>query len=823
LQSGFDGDELPTRAGIAFLVPDDADVIRSANRNRLIYWSCYRILYRDSERTFMRSKSATFISTLAISWIFLSCTFARADDFMFSFTNASGNVPGTVTGRILGITNNTTGAAAQVTIDSYPSGFYPTPFTLPINVTLFPNQFANSFTETAGVITSARIDADTQFSPTPPNQYVFNMTNGFAQFFTTTNVPTCCSTLLMTAGPVSFTRLASSAPSQTTYFYRGNPFTGFTTTPSPYTTSNLITGSFTSASPLTPNLMAVDITSAVLTYSFTDGSVNTINQSTATEVRFVVSTDSQGNIIAWDVTLISGNPPTNGALFTCSRITTYFNSCPNFPNDESYENNGRITAYVNSAPGVWGYGNLVVPNGGGISLTTVASPNSGSVNVFHARLQEITGSDPAGVAIFGLRVNGVLVSEAGVPASPEISSGRIYTELHGAVHTGIALANENTTDAAISFYFTTGAGQDTGLGSFTLPAGHQIASFLDQPPFNAPADIVGTFTFSSSVPLGAIALRGLVNERNEFLITTLPVPPLSPMASPAILPHFADGGGWSTLVILTNTTDTPLSGTVRFFSQGSDNQAGQLLMMTINGTSGSTFSYSIPPHGTASFLTASSSTTTQVGSVQVAASFGLFSNNNAVPAAVSILAYRNGAGITVSEASVQALPLRTAFRTYLQASPGSDLVGSIQSGVAIANPSPTPVTVAMQLTNLDGTPTGLSQAINVPAGGQIAEFINELFPQLPATFQGVGRILSSSAVAVAALRGRYNERGDFLMTTTPPFIEGAVPSTDLVFPHIVSGLGFTTQIVLFGSGGSAQLYLLGQDGTVQPLSVLAQP
>jgi hypothetical protein len=201
----------------------------------------------------------------------------------------------------------------------------------------------------------------------------------------------------------------------------------------------------------------------------------------------------------------------------------------------------------------------------------------------------------------------------------------------------------------------------------------------------------------------------------------------------------------------------------------------------------------------------------------------LFWNNNAVPAAVSILAYRNGAGITVSEASVQALPLRTAFQTYLQASPGSDLVGSIQSGVAIANPAPTPVIVTVQLTNLDGAPTGLSQAINVPAGGQIAKFINELFPQLPATFQGVGRITSSSAVAVAALRGRYNERGDFLMTTTPPFDEGAVPSTDLVFPHIVSGLGFTTQVVVFGSGGPALLYVLGQDGTVQPLSVLAQP
>jgi hypothetical protein len=49
VQSGFDGDELLARPGIAW-VPDDAGVIRSANRNRLIYWSSYRILYRGSER-----------------------------------------------------------------------------------------------------------------------------------------------------------------------------------------------------------------------------------------------------------------------------------------------------------------------------------------------------------------------------------------------------------------------------------------------------------------------------------------------------------------------------------------------------------------------------------------------------------------------------------------------------------------------------------------------------------------------------------------------------------------------------------------------------
>jgi hypothetical protein len=53
------------------------------------------------------------------------------------------------------------------------------------------------------------------------------------------------------------------------------------------------------------------------------------------------------------VTLIKGALPTNGALFTCNGISTYFNSCPNGPFDESYENNGAISAYLPSKPGIW--------------------------------------------------------------------------------------------------------------------------------------------------------------------------------------------------------------------------------------------------------------------------------------------------------------------------------------------------------------------------------------------------------------------------------------------------------------------------------------
>lgn len=153
----------------------------------------------------------------------------------------------------------------------------------------------------------------------------------------------------------------SASAGLTTYTYHGNHFTSFTSSPSPYTTSNFITGFFTTY-PLAGNLTGVDITSEILNFSFTNG-VNTLTPSnTGFPIpigatggpRFIVSTDSQGNIISWDVTLIEAvAPPNNYALFTCNGISTYFNSCPNFPLDESYEDNGKITGYNESDAGTW--------------------------------------------------------------------------------------------------------------------------------------------------------------------------------------------------------------------------------------------------------------------------------------------------------------------------------------------------------------------------------------------------------------------------------------------------------------------------------------
>ncbi len=160
-----------------------------------------------------------------------------------------------------------------------------------------------------------------------------------------------------------------------------------------------------------------------------------------------------------------------------------------------------------------------VLNLGGFVRTT--SGASESANTGYGRLESQDGSSvPSGLAIFAFRQNGVLVTEAAVPASPLIQGGRIYAEVQGAVRTGLAIANPNSQLVTISFFFADEIGGRFAEGSTTIPANGQIARFLDEAPFDGGSTITGTFTFTSSLPVGATALRGFVNERSDFLLTT---------------------------------------------------------------------------------------------------------------------------------------------------------------------------------------------------------------------------------------------------------------------------------------------------------------
>ena len=100
------------------------------------------------------------------------------------------------------------------------------------------------------------------------------------------------------------------------------------------------------------------------------------------------------------------------------------------------------------------------------------------------------------------------------------------------------------------------------------------------------------------------------------------------------------------------------------------------------------------------------------------------------------------------------------------------------------------------------------------------------FAGLPDPFQGVLRVSTSSTagLSVIGLRGRYNERGEFLITTTAPVDESASPSTtEMLFPHLAVFGGYSTQFILFsgstGQSASGTLRFVSQDGQALSLSL----
>ena len=420
---------------------------------------------------------------------------------------------------------------------------------------------------------------------------------------------------------------------------------------------------------------------------------------------------------------------------------------------------------------------------------------SGPIVVGYGTIQPVAGkTTPSGIAVFSYRSNGVLVSETAVPESPLRQSGRIYAESGGPVRTGIAIANPNDQDAAISFYFTGKDGVNLNGGTTTLPAHEQSAVFLDQAPYHG-TQTAQSFTFISSVPVGAIALRAYFNERGESLMTTLPVGPaasaqLSGPTGSIILPHFAAGGGWTTQVLLLNPTDQPLSGSVDLDA---------------------TYTYAIAPRSSAK-ITSGNSDLLRTGNIRVTPAQG---SGSPIVSSVFTLVTN---GITVTETGIATTGVSPSFQVFAESDSGQRL----QTGIAIANTAASVATIQFQLLTLDGQPSGYAGSTTLDPSGHMATFLNEIpgLHSLPSSFRGVLHISSNTSISAIGLRTRYNERGDFLISTTPAIADNTASTTEqFVFPQVVSGSGYTTDFILINPAGASQgtVSLKSQTGTELPL------
>jgi len=185
--------------------------------------------------------------------------------------------------------------------------------------------------------------------------------------------------------------VALPAMADTTYTYTGNPFTSVA---GPFTTSDLISGFFTTSSPIAPNtgnfstgffgpavtgVPILDVTS----FSFSDGVDAITNTSPGVATPILnFATDGSGNIVAWMVDI---------SLFSGADIFFSFQNSSGFGfagNDGALDAAGDFAG--NGSPGVWAL------TGGGPAVTPEPSAlillGTGALGMFGARRRKFSGA-----------------------------------------------------------------------------------------------------------------------------------------------------------------------------------------------------------------------------------------------------------------------------------------------------------------------------------------------------------------------------------------------------------------------------------------------
>jgi hypothetical protein len=467
--------------------------------------------------------------------------------------------------------------------------------------------------------------------------------------------------------------------------------------------------------------------------------------------------------------------------------------------------------------------------GGVAAAGTIGS--IGTAQVGYGTLGVNSGIVPYATAVFSFQKNGITVTEAGVPASPPTVLARVFIDYRvdvlalpgqstsGAIdiNTGIAIVNTGASAANVAYTLRDTTGYVLTIGNGSVAAGAHFAKFINQltdvaPNFNLPSNFqnttqFGTLEIASDQPLSVLALRGTNNQRNDFLITTTPVADLTQAASssPAFFPQFADGGGYTTSLVLLNTSNRTERGTLQVF----DNNGSPLVVSQVGGPADSTFRYSIPAGGAFHFQTDGSPANTTVGWVRLNPDL-----YNPTPIGSGVFSYNPGP-MLISESGIPSAVPTTHARVYV------DLSGDHNTGLAIANVESTAASITINAFQNDGvTPAGTSRGpLPLNACGHDAEFANQFITGLPAGFTGVLDISSVTPFAALTMRSLVNERDDFLMTTFPIADANEPAPSPIVFPQIVDGGGYVTRFFFISPTSASLATLRYMDEGGAPLGI----
>jgi sugar lactone lactonase YvrE len=451
---------------------------------------------------------------------------------------------------------------------------------------------------------------------------------------------------------------------------------------------------------------------------------------------------------------------------------------------------------------------------GGIAACRTAGMNS-ETRTGYANLLVKSGDAPYGTAVFSFKKDGVTVTEAGVPASPPTTRARIFIDYRASVtaipgrsdsgmidiNTGLSMVNQGAGTANVIYTLRSLDGNVLTVGTGTISKGNHIACFIDQlqeaaSDFSMPMNFqsntqYGTLEISSDQPLSVVALRMTTNQRGDILYTTTPVADMNQAVAntPIYFPQFADGNGYTTSLILLNTSSQTEMGNLQIL----DNNGSPWVVQQTGGIANSTFPYTIPAGGAYYFQSDGLSSSARAGWVRVVPDA-----SSMAPVGSGVFSY-NPNGVMVTESGIPSSAATTHARVYVDLSGGHDV------GLAVANIGDAETSIEIYSYQTDGV-SGIGTSWGpwtLAANGHDAKFTSELIEGLPLGYRGVLEIRSETPFAALTVRSLVNERDDFLMTTFPMADGNLAAPSPISFPHLADGGGYVTEFTLISAGGAS--------------------
>jgi len=420
---------------------------------------------------------------------------------------------------------------------------------------------------------------------------------------------------------------------------------------------------------------------------------------------------------------------------------------------------------VNSATTPW-----TPPFVESVSLSSISLP-AGSTLFLHTPGTAATltqgwgqldaGAGVAGYAIFTQRVPGLPAQDGTAPAVSASSRILVPFDNTSGLVSAFAMANPNNAAEIVQVNIRTSDGTLSGTLP-TLPAKGQT-TFLIAQLFSATAGKSGLAEFY--VASGSISIIALRANGSAFTAAPVYAQSGSPIigapnnvqnssSQTQVIPQVADGAGWATTIVLTNTTTGDLPFTLNF-KQAIPNGAGVTTAWNPPFQDTSALGSNIPAGSSIFLRTPGNATDLSQGWAELVADPRV--------TGYAIFTSRQGGG-RAQDSTAPAVS--ASSRILVPFDNSSNLIMAL----ALVNPNASAETVSVNFRTSDGT-TSTASTPNLPSQGQITFLMPQQFAGT-ANQSGLAEFyVSSGTISIIALRA--NPTG--AVTSAPVFFETGTP------------------------------------------------